>query len=166
MGFLDGSLEDLLLYLKSAPWNLPRCKVLCKMKKLCNLDKNCLISVLLSQNLAKTTAILEIGSFEMFILPIFMLKKKNWDKNFIIWIFLDCNIRKLLSYLKLAPSDLSKRKVLCKTKNLWAWEPKLPYIATETATTAFEMSTLEIVKMKSFALWFFGLEFERNNVIF
>ena len=31
---------------------------------------------------------------------------------------------------------------------------KLTYIATETATTAFEMSNLEIVKMKSFALGF------------
>ena len=40
------------------------------------------------------------------------MQKKNayvWDYKFVDWVFLGCIFKKLLSYLKSAPSNLSKK---------------------------------------------------------
>ena len=42
---------------------------------------------------------------------------KLWNQKYLIWVFLGKNLKKLLSYLKLAPSNLSNCKILQKNKN-------------------------------------------------
>ena len=40
----------------------------------------------------------------------------NWNQKCFIWVLWNWNLKKLLSYLKSASFNWSKRKVLCKTK--------------------------------------------------
>ena len=65
-----------------------------------------------------------------------------WDLKCFIWVFLGWNFQKLLSYLKLAPSDLYNIKV--------CWEPKMPYLGVfglkfENNIVIFEISTLAFI---------------------
>ena len=78
--------------------------------------------------------------------------KKVWvlDLKYLFWILLGQNLKKLLSYLKFAPSNLSKMQSFMLNNKKKYLRPKLLYFCLvrefEKTIVIFEISTLEFIK--------------------
>ena len=79
-------------------------------------------------------------------------KSINLEADFFVWDLLKWSLKKLLSYLKSAPSNLSKWKVSCKLKTQSA--NKMPYFGVsmskcKKSVVIFEINSFEFAKMQS-----------------
>ena len=103
--------EKLLPYLKKAPSNLWKYKVLGKNKNVGIWDQKCLIWVFSGCNLKNNWNIRNHHTESSSNFRAKMKSLKFGTKNDLFECVLGCNFEKLLSYLKSAPSTLSKCQV-------------------------------------------------------
>ena len=90
----------------------------CKNKKTLNLGQKC-IWVICRLEFWRIIVTFDVSTFEYVIKQCLCTTNnfKTWNQICLTCIILGCKFEKLLPYLKLAPSNVSKYKVLYKNKN-------------------------------------------------
>ena len=116
--FLCKNFKKLLSYFKSAPSNLSNSKI--KKKKKPKLRTENASFGYFWAKILKSNCHIWNQHHQICLIQKFHEKNKNTlisDQKCLIWVFLGKSFKKLLSYLKLAPSNLANCKTLRKNKN-------------------------------------------------
>ena len=74
------------------------------------------------------------------------VKKQKHHQKCVIWVFLGWDFTKLLSYLKLAASNLSYCKILWRNKNDYIWDQNAIFLVFFTKNALFEYFWARILK--------------------
>ena len=120
-------LKNLLSYFKSAPLNLPNCKILSNNANAEIWDQNFLILVFFGKIFQKTIVIFEISTLKRVYLQTFTIKVKylNLGPNASDLRVFGMEFEKNMSYLKSTPSNFLIAK-FCEEKPL-IFAPKFSY---------------------------------------